>query len=143
MDTLQINGKFLEDDIIFSILSGCLNSQSNIEKVFPLLLTYTKVNKSLTNTYWLNLVEFFIKNNYKHLASELIKTYPVKVKYNVIKYSSAESLWKIIIKANMNDASVISVFEILKEKYANKDRMEDTKVFESIFNILLEELTNS
>jgi len=43
----------------------------------------------------------------------------------------------------MNDASVISVFEILKEKYANKDRMEDTMVFESIFNIFLEELTHS
>lgn len=79
MDTLQINGKYLDDDIILSILTACLYNQSYIEKVFPLLLTYTKVNKSLTNTYWLNLLEFFIKNNYKHLASELIKTYPIKV----------------------------------------------------------------
>lgn len=81
MDTLQTNGKFLEDDIILSLLSACLNSQSNIEKIFPLLLTYTKVNKSLTNTYWQNLIEFFIKNNYIHLASELIKTFPVKVNF--------------------------------------------------------------
>lgn len=43
----------------------------------------------------------------------------------------------------MSDANVVSVFEILKEKYANKDRTEDSKVFESIFNIFLEELTNS
>lgn len=43
----------------------------------------------------------------------------------------------------MNDTNILNVFEILKEKYANKDRTEDAKVFESIFNILLEELANS
>ena len=40
----------------------------------------------------------------------------------------------------MNDANILTVFEILKDKYVDK---EDTGIFERIYNILLEDLSKS
>jgi len=82
------------------------------------------------------LIEFFIKNNYISYANEVIRIYPVK-------FSSAESLWKIVIKANMNNSHILSAFEILRTRYENKDKSEEGRIFETIFNIFLEELTKS
>ena len=40
----------------------------------------------------------------------------------------------------MNDANILTVFEILKDKYVDK---EDTGIFERIYNIFLEDLSKS
>ena len=86
MEIIQNNSKLLDENLTITILNSCLNIPQNMEKIFPLLINYIKLNKTISNSFWVNVIEFFIKNNYVHLANELIKFYSVKV-INLLNFS--------------------------------------------------------
>ncbi len=137
-DILIMNKKPIDESLVISAITNCMSQKndSEFEKCYKFIFDYYNYNQNLSHTFWQNSIEGFLKNNKQEYANDLIKLYP-------IKYSYSESLWGKIITNNMSNKNLMNVFNILLEKYENRQNGEDYKGFENIFNLFIENIANN
>ncbi len=126
--------KNVDEYLLISVLKECFNKKNHYEKCFEIIKLVNSSSNTLSHSFWQEAIEGFTHSFQYTYACELIKLYP-------IKFSYSQSLWRSFIKTQMNDSSVLSCFNLLKDKYEQRTIQDEFKSFENIFNIFLEELT--
>jgi hypothetical protein len=125
--------KNVDEYLFISVMKACFNKKNHYEKCFEIIKLINSSSNTLSHFFWQEAIEGLTKSFQPTYACELIKLYP-------IKFSYSESLWRSFIKSQMNDSSVSSCFNLLKDKYEQRTIHDEFKSFENIFNIFLEEL---
>jgi hypothetical protein len=135
LNILIENEKIIDEYVVTSLISSCFATvdQTLLENCFNLVVSYYALNKNISHTFWQTSIEGLLKIKRNDFAEKLLKMYP-------IKYSYSESLWRNVIISNMNDDSIINLFELFDEKYESRTKEDEFRVFENIYNIFIEEM---
>ena len=128
------SSKNVDEYLLISVLKTCFTSGNHYEKCFEIIKLINSKSNTLSHSFWQEAIEGFTRSFQYTYTYELIKLYP-------IKFSYSETMWRSFIKSQMNDSSVLTCFNLLKDKFEQRTINDEFKSFENIFNIFLQEMT--